>query len=178
MPEHFKGKQTLLLIGYVQDSQFDIDRWLIGLDMTKTKVDVYELPTIAGMAPRMFQTFIDNGMRRGIPKELWDAAQIDGAGHFRFLTAIVIPMSRPVIWTVTLFTFIDAWNEFIWPLLVTTTSTWRPLGVGLWTFVSEAGPETQLMMAGSVIATVPIMVLFLGLERFMTKGLTAGSVKG
>ena len=71
MPEHFKGKQTLLLIGYVQNSQFDIDRWLIGLDMTKTKVDVYELPTIAGMAPRMFQTFIDDGMRSGIPKELW-----------------------------------------------------------------------------------------------------------
>ena len=71
MPEHFQGRQTLLLIGYVQDSQFDIDRWLIGLDMTKTPLPVYELPTIAGMAPRMFQTFIDNGMRRGIPKELW-----------------------------------------------------------------------------------------------------------
>ena len=71
MPGHFQGRQTLILIGYVQDSQFDIDRWLIGLDMTRTAVDVYELPTIAGMAPRMFQTFIDNGMRRGIPKELW-----------------------------------------------------------------------------------------------------------
>ncbi len=71
MPDHFQGKQTLLLIGYVQDSQFDIDRWLIGLDMTRTPLPVYELPTIAGMAPRMFQTFIDDGMRRGIPKELW-----------------------------------------------------------------------------------------------------------
>ena len=71
MPGHFQGKQTLLLIGYVQNSQLDIDRWLIGLDMTKTKLDVYELPTIAGMAPRMFQTFIDDGMRSGIPKELW-----------------------------------------------------------------------------------------------------------
>jgi hypothetical protein len=71
MPAYFAGRQTLLLIGYVQDSQFDIDRWLIGLDMTRTMVDVYELPTIAGMAPRMFSTFIDEGMRRGIPKELW-----------------------------------------------------------------------------------------------------------
>ena len=71
MPDYFKGNQTVLLIGYKQDSQFDIDRWLIGLDMTETKVKVYELPTIQGMLPRMFSTFIDNGMRKGIPKELW-----------------------------------------------------------------------------------------------------------
>ena len=71
IPTDFKGEQTLLLFGYVQDSQFDIDRWLIGLDMTETKVNVYEIPTIKGMVPRMFKTFIDGGMRKGIPKELW-----------------------------------------------------------------------------------------------------------
>lgn len=71
LPSAFEGKQTLLLLGYVQDSQFDIDRWLIALDMTETKVDVYEIPAIQGMFPRMFQTYIDNGMRKGIPKELW-----------------------------------------------------------------------------------------------------------
>jgi hypothetical protein len=71
IPKDFTGEKTLLLFGYVQDSQFDIDRWLIGLDMTETPVPVYEIPTIQGMAPRMFSTFIDNGMRKGIPKELW-----------------------------------------------------------------------------------------------------------
>lgn len=71
MPNHFANRKVLLLLGYVQDSQFDIDRWLIGLDMTRTQVDVFELPTISGMFPRMFQTQIDNGMRKGIPKELW-----------------------------------------------------------------------------------------------------------
>lgn len=71
IPEDFKGKTTLLLIGYKQDSQFDIDRWLIGLDMTNTKVDVYEIPTIQGLFPRMFSTMINNGMRAGIPKSLW-----------------------------------------------------------------------------------------------------------
>jgi hypothetical protein len=71
MPKDFAGEQTLLLFGYVQDSQFDIDRWLIGLDMTGTKVGVYEIPTIKGMLPRMFKTVIDGGMRKGIPKELW-----------------------------------------------------------------------------------------------------------
>ena len=71
IPEAFNQPLTLLLIGYKQNSQFDIDRWLIGLDMTGTELPVYELPTIQGMAPRMFSTFIDNGMRAGIPKELW-----------------------------------------------------------------------------------------------------------
>lgn len=71
MPEDFDQDFTLLLVGYAQDSQFDIDRWLIGLDMTKTNVATYELPTIQGMFPRMFSTVINNGMRAGIPKPLW-----------------------------------------------------------------------------------------------------------
>ena len=71
MPQHFSGRPVLLLLGYVQNSQFDIDRWLIGLDMTETNIEAFELPTIAGMFPRFFQTKIDSGMRAGIPKELW-----------------------------------------------------------------------------------------------------------
>jgi hypothetical protein len=71
LPEFFNGSKVILLLGYKMDSQFDIDRWLIGLDMTKTAAKVYEIPTIQGLFPRMFQTFIDEGMRSGIPKELW-----------------------------------------------------------------------------------------------------------
>ncbi|MGX9463409.1 hypothetical protein ACWXWU_19585 [Shewanella sp. A14] len=71
LPDDLKGEMALLLIGYKQDSQFDIDRWLIGLDMTQTQVAVYEVPTIQGLFPRMFSTMINNGMRAGIPKPLW-----------------------------------------------------------------------------------------------------------
>ena len=71
IPSIFKAPFTLLLVGYKQDSQFDIDRWLIGLDMTQTNVNAYEIPAIQGMSPRMFKPFINNGMRAGIPKELW-----------------------------------------------------------------------------------------------------------
>ncbi|MBU3001975.1 hypothetical protein [Paraglaciecola arctica] len=71
IPQDFEGQETLLLFGYKQDSQFDIDRWLIGLDMTQTQVAAYEIPTIQGMLPRMFSGFIDSGMRKGIPKQLW-----------------------------------------------------------------------------------------------------------
>mgnify|MGYP003113903079 CR=1 FL=1 len=71
IPGDFNDDLTLLLIGYVQNSQFDIDRWLIALDVTNTKVKVYEVPTIQGLFPEMFSTVIDNGMRAGIPKPLW-----------------------------------------------------------------------------------------------------------
>ncbi|MBA6342970.1 hypothetical protein H4J59_18440 [Colwellia sp. MB02u-10] len=71
IPNDFTDDLTLLLIGYVQNSQFDIDRWLIALDVTDTRVKFYEVPTIQGLFPQMFSTFIDNGMRSGIPKPLW-----------------------------------------------------------------------------------------------------------
>lgn len=71
IPGDFNEEFTLLLIGYKQNSQFDIDRWLIGLDMTETQVSAYEIPTIKGLFPKMFSTMIDNGMRAGIPKSLW-----------------------------------------------------------------------------------------------------------
>lgn len=71
IPTAMLGKPVLLLIGYKQDSQFDIDRWLIGLDMKEVNIPIYELPTIQGLFPRMFSTKIDSGMRKGIPKELW-----------------------------------------------------------------------------------------------------------
>lgn len=71
LPTYFKGSNVVLLLGYKQDSQFDIDRWLIGLDMTETEISAYEIPTIQGLFPRMFKSTIDDGMRKGIPKELW-----------------------------------------------------------------------------------------------------------
>lgn len=113
-----------------------------------------------------------------IPDELWDAARMDGAGHIRFLIQIVLPMSKAPIMTVLIFAFIGAWNAFLWPLLVTTTDTWRPLMVGLWTFVSEAGPETQLLMAGAVITVIPILILYFLTQKQFTEGIATTGLKG
>lgn len=113
-----------------------------------------------------------------IPGELWDAARIDGAGHLRFLTTVVVPMSRPVLITGTLLTFVNAWNEFLWPLLVTTNPTWRPLAVGLANFIDDAGPQTHLLMAGSVITIVPVLVLYFFTQRQFTEGIATSGLKG
>ena len=71
LPDHFRGKLTLLLIGYIQDSQFDVDRWILGLKQLETPVSIAEIPTIQGLFPRMISSKIDKGMRDGIPKEDW-----------------------------------------------------------------------------------------------------------
>ncbi|RMF45245.1 MAG: carbohydrate ABC transporter permease, partial [Anaerolineae bacterium] len=113
-----------------------------------------------------------------IPDELWDAARIDGAGHLRFLLQVVLPISKAPIMTVLLFSFIGSWNAFLWPLLVTTKPTWRPLMVGLWTFVTEAGPETQLLMAGAVITIVPILILYFMTQKQFTEGIATTGLKG
>lgn len=113
-----------------------------------------------------------------IPNELWDAARLDGAGHVRFLTTVVLPMSRPVLTTGALLTFVNTWNEFLWPLLITYTPTWRPLGVGLYTFISEAGPETHLLMAGTVITIVPVLIIYFFTQKQFTEGIATSGLKG
>lgn len=125
-----------------------------------------------------FSIFLLRQFFAKIPDELWDAARIDGAGHLRFLWTIVLPISRAPIATVILFAFIGSWNAFLWPLLVTTKETWRPLMVGLWTFVSEAGPETHLLMAGAVITLIPVLVLYFLTQKQFTEGIATTGLKG
>ncbi|WP_238626130.1 carbohydrate ABC transporter permease [Aggregatilinea lenta] len=113
-----------------------------------------------------------------IPEELWDAARIDGAGHFRFLLQIVVPISRAAIITTILFTFIGTWNALEWPLLVTFTDNWRPISYGLYAFTTESGANLNLLMAASVITLVPVLVLYLFAQRQFTEGIATTGLKG
>jgi ABC-type glycerol-3-phosphate transport system permease component len=126
----------------------------------------------------VFSIFLLRQFFAQIPDELWDAARIDGAGHVRFLIQIVLPISKAPIMTVLIFGFIGSWNAFLWPLLVTTKPDWRPLMVGLWTFVTEAGPQTQLLMAGAVITIIPIIILYFFTQRQFTEGIATSGLKG
>ena len=133
--------------------------------------------TVPGMAS-VFSIFLLRQFFAQIPWELWDAARIDGSGHNLFLVRVVLPLSKPAIFTVTVFVFIGAWNEFLWPLLVTTTETWRPIMVGLYRFAEEAGSLMHLMMAGSMITIVPILVLYFLTQKQYTEGIALTGLKG
>jgi ABC-type glycerol-3-phosphate transport system permease component len=125
-----------------------------------------------------FSIFLLRQFFSQVPTELWDAARIDGCGHFRFLLQVVLPISKAPLMTVLLFGFTGSWNAFAWPLLVTTRATWRPIMVGLWTFVSEAGPETHLLMAGAVISLLPILVVYFITQKQFTEGIATTGLKG
>jgi len=125
-----------------------------------------------------FSIFLLRQFFMKIPDELWDAARMDGAGHFRFLVQICLPISKAPVLTVMIFAFIGSWNAFLWPLLVTTKAVWRPLMVGLWTFVSEAGPQTNLLMAGAVITIIPILILYFLTQKQFTEGIATTGLKG
>ncbi len=125
-----------------------------------------------------FSIFLLRQFLRGIPLELWDAARIDGAGHVRFLFQIVLPLCRAPLLTVGMFTFIGSWNALGWPLLVTNTPDWRPISVGLLQFVSEAGAEVHLQMAGAVIATIPVLLAYFLIQREFTEGISMSGLKG
>ena len=125
-----------------------------------------------------FSIFLLRQFMRGIPNELWDSARIDGAGHVRFLFQILLPLCRAPLLTVGLFTYIGSWNALAWPLLVTNTPDWRPISVGLQQFVSEAGAEVHLQMAGAVIATVPVLLAYFLIQREFTEGISMSGLKG
>lgn len=125
-----------------------------------------------------FSIFLLRQFMRGIPNELWDSARIDGAGHVRFLFQILLPLCRAPLLTVGMFTYIGSWNALAWPLLVTNTPDWRPISVGLQQFVSEAGAEVHLQMAGAVIATVPVLLTYFLIQREFTEGISMSGLKG
>ena len=112
------------------------------------------------------------------PNELWEAAKMDGCGHFRFLITIVIPMSKPIIFTVGLFGFISSWNSFMWPMIVTTTEKWRPLTVGIFSFITETGPDTHLLMAASVISIIPVLIVYFFTQKQFTDSIATLGIKG
>ncbi len=114
-----------------------------------------------------------------LPQEIFDAAKIDGAGHFRILMTIALPMTRPVVATFALFLFIAKWNAYLWPLIVTNTWEMRTLPIGL-VMVREAEITLgwQHLMAASLLVLLPILIVFFLAQRQIIEGIARGAVKG
>jgi multiple sugar transport system permease protein len=113
----------------------------------------------------------------GVPDELLQAARVDGAGEFRIFRSIVLPIIQPILVTMAAFTFLSAWNDFMWPLIILSDSARYTLPVALGNLAGEHVQDTELMMAGSVLTILPVMVVFLLFQRAYVRGIMAGSVK-
>ncbi len=126
----------------------------------------------------VFSIFLLRQFFAQIPDELFDAAKIDGAGHFRMITQVVLPLSTAPIMVIIVLSFIGSWNALAWPLLVTNSDEWLPIAVGLFNFVDDGGSKMQLIMAGSVITIIPILVLYFITQRQFTESIARSGLKG
>ena len=131
------------------------------------------LPGMAGV----FGIYLVRQYARSLPDALLEAARLDGAGELRIFFLIVLPMLEPVIVTLAVFAFLGSWNDFMWPLIVLTDGELHTLPVALASLSREHVQDSELMMAGAVVTVLPVLALFLALQRHYLQGLMMGSMK-
>ncbi|HEX6179246.1 MAG TPA: carbohydrate ABC transporter permease [Thermoanaerobaculia bacterium] len=140
-------------------------------------VNSYWGVVIPGMAS-ILGIFLVRQFMLSIPQDLLDAARIDGASEWKIYWSIVLPLARPVLVTLAIFTFMNMWNDFMWPLIILTDDDKHTLPVAIANLSGEHIADVELMMASSVLTVTPVLVLFLALQRYYIAGLMAGGVKG
>ncbi len=140
-------------------------------------LDSYQGLTVPFLATA-FGTFLLRQAFLTVPRDLRDAAAIDGYGHLGFVWRVVVPLSRPVIASLAVFSFLMAWNQYLWPLLITNSDEYRTVQIGLKTLVSQNLDQFNVVMAGTVVAAIPMFLLLVLFQRHLVRGLTAGAIKG
>jgi ABC-type glycerol-3-phosphate transport system permease component len=154
--------------------------YLIPNFITITRFGWYD--TLAGLTvPFMasaFYIFLLRQFFAQLPNELLESARIDGAGHVRSFASIALPLSTAPLFTVAFLAFVGSWNALQWPLVATRSARWRPITVGLTTFITEAGPENELRMAGAVIAVLPVVLLYFLAQKRFTEAIARSGIKG
>ncbi len=140
-------------------------------------IDTYAALTVPFLA-NAFTIFLLRQFFLTIPKELKDAALIDGCGHLRYLWGIVMPLSKPALLTAGLFTFMNSWNEYLWPLVVTNEEMMRTVQVGLAVFQTAWQTEWTQLMAASTFVTIPVIIFFLFVQRQFIEGISMTGING
>jgi multiple sugar transport system permease protein len=136
------------------------------------------LALIVPFGASVFNVFLLRQAFLQLPQELYEAAILEGCGHLRYLWKFALPLSRPTLAIIALLTAIRAWNDFQWPLIITDTPDLRPIQVGLTIFRSDVSTNFQLLMAGSVMAVVPVVVLFILTQRQLIQGIARTGLRG
>lgn len=134
------------------------------------------LPLACGVAPM----FLARQYMSTIPSELIDSAKIDGASESKIFLSIIMPISKPLIAALTIFSFVSAWNQFLWPLIMTTTNAMKTLPIAIAVISALEGEliDVGLAMAGATLVAFPMYVIFFSFQKYFTKGITLGAVKG
>jgi multiple sugar transport system permease protein len=175
----FGGRERLfraLLVGLVipgQVAMLPLFLLLRELGLVDTLAGVL-VPSLASI----FGIFLVRQYMLQIPRSLLDAARLDGAGELRIFLQIALPLARPILVTLATFNFMGSWNDFLWPLIVLGGEDRQTLPVALANLLGEHAQDLELMMAGAVLTVLPVVLLFLALQRHYVRGILAGSVRG
>lgn len=125
-----------------------------------------------------FGVFMMKQFYAGIPDSLCEAARIDGMSEYRIYSSIMLPLSKPALATLTIFTFVNTWNDYLGPLIYLKTESKKTIQLGLRMFIGQYSAEYGLIMAGSIITLIPVLIVFLCLQKYFVEGIAATGVKG
>ncbi|MEC0130070.1 MULTISPECIES: carbohydrate ABC transporter permease [Paenibacillus] len=176
---HFRGK-NILFLGYIATiaipwqaymvPQFILMRYM-GLNNT-------HLAIILLQAFSAFGVFLMRQFYQGVPDELCEAARIDGLSEYGIWARIMLPLSKPALSTLTIFTFVATWNDFLGPMIYLTDTKLKTIQIGLRMFISQYSAEYGLIMAASVVSIIPVVIVFLALQKYFVQGVAASGIKG
>ena len=175
----FKGK-NLLFLSYIATIAVPWQVYMVPQFMMMRSFGLADthLAIICLQAFSAFGVFMMKQFYEGIPDELCEASRIDGMSEYQIWYRIMLPLSKPALSTLTIFTFVNTWNDFLGPLIYLTTESKKTLQLGLRMFLSQFGTEYGLIMAASVLSLIPVLVVFLSLQKYFVEGVAATGVKG
>ncbi len=146
--------------------------------LEKNWINTYQAIVLPGAATA-FGTFLMRQGFMGLPRDVLDAAKVDGAGHLRTMFGIVLPMAKPIVITFAMISVVNKWNDYLWPLVITRTVEMKPITVGVrFLFDSEGNNNWGVIMAGTTFVVLPLLIVYVFAQRFIIDGLTAGATKG
>lgn len=175
----FKGRNVLFL-GYIATIAMPWQVYMVPqfMMMRSFGLNNTHLAIICLQAFSAFGVFMMKQFYEGVPNELCEAARIDGMSEYGIYAKIVLPLSKPAIATLTIFTFVNTWNDFLGPYLYLTKQKLKTIQIGLRMFIGQYSSEYGLIMAASVVALIPVLTVFLSLQKYFVEGVASSGLKG
>jgi len=176
---NFPYKNTLFL-GYLATIAMPWQVYMVPqfLLMREFGLNNTHLALICLQAFTAFGVFLMRQFYMSIPTELCEAARIDGMNEYQIWARIMLPLSKPALSTLVIFTFVTTWNDFLGPMIYLTRTELKTIQIGLRMFISQYSAEYGLIMAASVVALIPVLIVFLSLQRFFVEGVASSGLKG
>ena len=176
---HFKGRDALFL-AYVATIAIPWQSYMVPQFLFMRKIGLADthLAIIILQAFTAFGVFMMRQFYEGIPDSLCEAARIDGMNEYQIYAKIMLPLSKPALSTLTIFTFVNTWNDFLGPLIYLTSEKKKTLQIGLKMFISQYSAEYGLIMAASVLSLIPVLIVFLSLQKHFVAGIASTGGKG